>query len=66
MLGRLAIIGGIFVVMREVKDKITYQVVTVTDYSEVGILTIAVALITFALPIGTVIVAQNSRFRMGI
>jgi hypothetical protein len=37
--------------------------VTVADYSELGILIIAVALITFALPIGAVIVVQNSRFR---
>ena len=56
-------LNQMFVVKREVKDKITNQVVTVADYSELGILIIAVALITFALPIGAVIVVQNSRFR---
>ena len=56
-------LNQMFVVTREVKDKITNQVVTVADYSELGILIIAVAIITFALPIGTVIIVQNSRFR---
>ena len=56
-------LNQMFVVTREVKDKITNQVVTVADYSELGILIIAVALITFVLPIGAVIVVQNSRFR---
>lgn len=56
-------LNQMFVVTREVKDKITNQVVTVADYSELGILIIAVALITFALPIGAVVVVQNSRFR---
>ena len=38
-------LNQIFVVTREVKDKITNQVVTVADYSELGIC-LTVALIT--------------------
>ena len=56
-------LNQMFVVTREVKDKITNQLVTIADYSELGILIIAVAIITFAIPIGAVIVVQNSRFR---
>jgi len=56
-------LNQIFVVTREVKDKVTNQIVTTADYSELGILIIAVALITFAVPVGAVIIVQNSRFR---
>ncbi len=56
-------LNEIFVVTREVKDKITNQVVTVADYSELGVLLITTAIITFALPIGAVFVVQNSRFQ---
>jgi len=37
--------------------------VTTADYSELGILIITVALITFAVPVGAVIIVQNSRLR---
>ena len=56
-------LNKMFVVTREVKDKITNQVVTVADYSELGMLLITTTIITIALPIGAVIVVQNSRFK---
>ena len=56
-------LNQIFVVTREVKDKVTNQIVTTADYSELGILIITVALITFAVPVGAVIIVQNSRLR---
>jgi hypothetical protein len=56
-------LNQIFVVTREVRDKITSQVVTTADYSELGILIIVVALITLALPVGAVIIVQNTRLR---
>jgi len=52
-----------FIVTREVKDKLTGKIVTTADYSELGLLLIAVAVITLILPIGTVILVQRSRFR---
>ena len=56
-------LNQIFVLTREVRDKITSQVVTTADYSELGILIIVVALITLALPVGAVIIVQNTRLR---
>ena len=56
-------LNQIFAVTREVKDKVTNQVVTTADYSELGMLIITVALITFVVPTGAVISIQNSRLR---
>ena len=53
----------IFVVTREVKDKATAEIITRADYSELGFLLMAVAIITFALPIGAVLVIQRSQFK---
>jgi len=52
-----------FIVTREVKDKITNNIVTTADYSELGLLLMTVAAIALILPIGTVIIIQHSRFR---
>ena len=49
--------------LNEVKDKITNDIVTTADYSELGLLLITVAGIALILPIGTVIIIQHSRFR---
>jgi hypothetical protein len=46
-----------------VKDKITDDIVTTADYSELGFLLMTVAAIALILPIGTVIIIQHSRFR---
>ena len=52
-----------FVVTREVKDKLSDATVTTADYSELGVLLITVLLITLVVPIGMVVIIQNSRFR---
>ena len=52
-----------FVVTREVKDKISDAIVTTADYSELGMLLITVLLITLVVPIGMVVIIQNSRFK---
>ena len=52
-----------FVITREVKDKLSGAIVTTADYSELGMLLITVLLITLVVPIGMVIVVQNSRFK---
>jgi len=52
-----------FVVTREVKDKISDAIITTADYSELGMLLITVLLITLVMPIGMVVIIQNSRFK---
>ena len=52
-----------FVVTREVKDKLSDAIVTTADYSELGMLLITVLLITLVMPIGVVVIIQNSRFK---
>ena len=52
-----------FVVTREVKDKISDAIITTADYSELGMLLITVLLITLVIPIGMVVIIQNSRFK---
>jgi len=56
-------LNQVFIVTREVKDKITNDIVTTADYSELGFLLMTVAAIALILPIGTVIIIQHSRFR---
>ena len=56
-------LNQVFIVTREVKDKITNDIVTTADYSELGFLLITVAAIALILPVGTVIIIQHSRFR---
>jgi hypothetical protein len=56
-------INQIFEVSREVRDSETQQIVTTSDYSELGLLLMTVLVITTALPILTIIVIQKSRFR---
>ena len=51
-----------FIVTRQVKDKITNEIVTTADYSELGLLLLTVTGIALVLPIGTVIIVQHSRF----
>ena len=52
-----------FVVTREVKDKVSDAIVTTADYSELGMLLITILLVTLVMPIGMVIIIQNSRFK---
>lgn len=56
-------LNQIFDVTREVKDKVTGEIVSAADYSELGILMVTVAFITLCAPIGAVIIVQHSRLR---
>ena len=56
-------LNQVFVVTREVRDKVTGDMVSVADYSELGILLVTVAAITFCLPVGAVLVVQRSPLR---
>jgi MFS family permease len=56
-------LNQVFTVSREVQDKVTGEVTSLADYSELGFLLITVLLIIFILPIGTVLIIQNTRFR---
>ena len=56
-------LNEVFVVTREVKDKLSDAIVTTADYSELGVLLITVLLITLVMPIGMVLIIQNSRFK---
>ena len=55
-------LNEIFLITREVKDKVTNLVVTTSDYSELGILLIMVLILTLVLPILTVLIIQKTKF----
>ena len=55
-------LNQIFVVTREVKDKVTGNILTEADYSELGLLMITVVVVAFVTKVGTVVAVQNSRF----
>ena len=56
-------LNQVFVVTREVKDKVNGEIVSAADYSELGMLLVAVAVLMLCLPIGAVAIVQNSRLR---
>ena len=56
-------LNEIFIITREVKDKVTNQIVSTPDYSELGILLITVTLLMLVLPIGAIFIVQRSRFK---
>ena len=56
-------LNQIYEVTREVKDKITNEILSVADYSELGILLIVVTLLTLLVPIFSVIIIQNTRLK---
>ena len=56
-------LNQIFVITREVKDKVTGDIVSSADYSELGILMICVALVTLFIPIATIFIVQNSKYK---
>ena len=56
-------INQIFEVSRQIIDPVTQQVTTAAEYSELGSLLIAVALITIVLPIAVVAMIQKSPLR---
>ncbi|WP_226893237.1 MFS transporter [Nisaea sediminum] len=53
----------IFLVTREVKDRTTGEIQVPADYSELGYLLIAVAVLTVAIPLTAIAIVQASRFR---
>ncbi|MDA9754410.1 hypothetical protein N9U97_00330 [Candidatus Pelagibacter sp.] len=56
-------LNEVFTVTREVKDKVSGEIQTTADYSELGILLIVVTLLTLILPILFVIIINNSKYK---
>jgi hypothetical protein len=56
-------LNQIFVVTREVKDKVSGDIQTTADYSELGILLIVVTVLTLILPILFVFIINNSKYK---
>ena len=56
-------LNEIFTVTREVKDKVSSEIQTTADYSELGILLIVVTLLTLILPIFFVFIINNSKYK---
>ncbi len=56
-------LNEIYVITREVKDKVTNAILTTADYSDLGILLITVTLITLIIPIVFVVIVQKTKFK---
>ena len=56
-------LNEIYVITREVKDKVTNVILTTADYSDLGILLITVTLITLIIPIVFVVIIQKTKFK---
>ena len=56
-------LNEIFTVTREVKDKVSGEIQTTADYSELGVLLIVVTLLTLILPILFVFIINNSKYK---
>ncbi len=56
-------LNEIYVITREVKDKVTSAILTTADYSDLGILLITVTLITLIIPIVFVVIIQKTKFK---
>jgi len=56
-------LNEIFTVTREVKDKVSGEIQTTADYSELGILLIVVTLLTLILPIVFVFIINSSKYK---
>ena len=56
-------LNEIYVITREVKDKVTNAILTTADYSDLGILLITVTLITLIIPIVFVVIIQETKFK---
>ncbi len=56
-------LNQIFTVTREVKDKVSGEIQTTADYSELGILLIVVTILTLVLPILFVFIINNSKYK---
>ena len=56
-------LNEIYLVTREVRDRVTDVITTVADYSELGWLLIVVALIGLIAPLLTILIIQRSPLR---
>ncbi len=56
-------LNQIFLVTREIRDKETDAIIVAADYSQIGSLLITVGVIAVIVPITTIFLVQNSRFR---
>ncbi len=56
-------LNEIYVITREVRDKVTNAILTTADYSDLGILLITVTLITLIIPIVFVVIIQKTKFK---
>ncbi len=56
-------LNEIYVITREVKDKVTNTILTTADYSDLGILLITVTLVTLIIPIVFVVIIQKTKFK---
>jgi len=56
-------LNEIFTITRVVKDKVTDAILSTADYSELGLLLIIVTVMTLCIPIVTVWVIQQSKFK---
>ena len=56
-------LNELFEVKREVKNKVTNEIQSITDYSELGILLIITTLITLILPIFFVFIINKSKYK---
>ena len=56
-------LNEIYVITREVKDKVTNAILTTADYTDLGILLITVTLVTLIIPIVFVIIIQKTKFK---
>jgi len=56
-------VNQVFLVTREVRDRLTGAIETAADYSELGALLLTVAVIVVAAPLLTIAVVQRSRLR---
>ena len=56
-------LNEIFIITRAVKDKVSDAILSTADYSELGLLLIIVTVMTLCIPIVTVWVIQQSKFK---
>ena len=56
-------LNEIFTITREVKDKLTNNILTTSDYSELGLLLITVTLLTLVVPVFFVLFIQKTKFK---
>lgn len=56
-------LNKIFIISREVRDKVTNEVIITANYSELGLLICVTIIITLCIPIFSVIIIQKSRYK---